>query len=198
MAQQKRSDGWILQLWGLTAVGMPVALWMIFLYAPEERVMGASQKIFYFHVPAAIVTFTAVFILLAGSVGYIWTRNRKWDHLSLAATEVAIVFCTLVLVTGPLWAKPAWGVWWTWEAKITTTLILWLLLVACRMVRHYAENSELGARLEPGHRPDGRGSGGRSRVPAVGSGARRGEAVAATRRVARSSGPGRRPTPPTP
>ncbi len=147
MAQHERSDGWIWLLWWLTALGMPVAIWMVFLYAPEERVMGASQRIFYFHVPAAIVTFTAVFVLLAGSVGYMWTRNRKWDHLSLASTEVALLFCTIVLVTGPLWAKPACGVWWTWEAKITTTLILWLLLLGCWMVRHYAENRELGARL---------------------------------------------------
>ena len=130
-----------------TAALMPVALYLIFVNAPEEKVMGAVQKIFYFHVPIAAVTFLSVFVLLAGAVGYLWTRRAGWDHLSIASAEVGLVFCTLVLITGPIWAKPAWGVWWTWEARLTTTLILWLLLSACLMVRGYAENREQGARL---------------------------------------------------
>jgi heme exporter protein C len=136
--------------WGLlaiTACAMSVAIWMAFLYAPEEAVMGAVQRIFYFHVPAAIVTFASVFLLMGASIAYLWTRNRAWDNLSRAATETALLFCTLVLVTGPIWAKPAWGVWWTWEARLTTTLVLWLLLAACLMVRGYAENRDQGARL---------------------------------------------------
>jgi len=140
-------DRVILGLWVVTSVSMCVAIWLVFLYAPEERVMGAPQRIFYFHVPSAIVTFGSVFILLGGSVAYLWTRDTRWDHVSRAATETALLFCTIVLVTGPLWAKPAWGVWWTWEAKLTTTLILWLLLAACLMVRNYAENREQAARL---------------------------------------------------
>ncbi len=137
----------VASLLGFTAVLMVAALGMVFLYAPDERVMGAIQRIFYFHVPSAIVTFASVFILLAGAVGYLWTRDERWDRLARAATEVGLLFCTLVLVTGPIWAKPAWGVWWTWEAKLTTTLVLWLLLSACVMVRGYAENREVGARL---------------------------------------------------
>jgi heme exporter protein C len=109
--------------------------------------MGAAQKIFYFHVPIAMVTFSSVLILLVASAAYLWTRRRGWDHLARAATECALLFCSLVLITGPIWAKPAWGVWWTWEARLTTTLLLWLLLVSCLMVRSYAENRELGARL---------------------------------------------------
>jgi heme exporter protein C len=123
------------------------ALYHVFLVAPEERVMGAVQKIFYFHVPIAMVTFLSVFILLAGSAGYLWTRAAIWDHLAIAACEVGLVFCTLVLVTGPIWAKPAWGVWWTWEAKLTTTLILWLLLSGCLLARRYAATPEQGARI---------------------------------------------------
>jgi heme exporter protein C len=130
-----------------TVVSILVSLWMIFIVAPEERVMGAAQKIFYFHVPIAIVTFASVFVLLAGAIGYLWTRRRVWDHLSIAATELGLLFCTLVLITGPIWAKPAWGVWWTWEAKLTTTLVLWILLAACLMVRGYAENRDQAARL---------------------------------------------------
>ncbi|MCP3980371.1 MAG: cytochrome c biogenesis protein CcsA [bacterium] len=144
---KKGIDLGIFVSWIVTALAMPVAIWMVFLYAEEEAVMGAPQRIFYFHVPIAIVTFLAVYVLLAGAVGYLWTRKPGWDHLSRAATEIGLLFCTLVLVTGPIWAKPAWGVWWTWEPKLTTTLVLWVLLAAALMVRNYAEDSELGARL---------------------------------------------------
>jgi heme exporter protein C len=123
------------------------ALYLIFQYAPEERVMGAVQRVFYFHVPAAMVAFSSTFVLLAGSVGFLWTGRRGFDYLAIAATELAFVFCTLVIVTGPIWAKPAWGTWWTWEAKLTTTLVLWLLLAAAMMVRSQAGNREQGARF---------------------------------------------------
>ena len=132
---------WIGLLWILTTVAMFLANWLVFIYVPEERVMGAAQKIFYFHVPAAMVTYAAVAVLLAGSMGYLWTRNRKWDNLSRAATEAALLFCTLVLITGPIWAKPAWGTWWTWEARLISTLVLEILLIAALMVRRYAERS---------------------------------------------------------
>jgi len=139
-----------LPLWSFfaaTAMLMPLALYAIFLNAPEERVMGAVQKIFYFHVPIAAVTFMSVLVLLTGAAGYLWTRRAAWDHLSIASAEVGLVFCTLVLITGPIWAKPAWGVWWTWEAKITTTLILWLLLAGILLSRAYASTPEQGARV---------------------------------------------------
>jgi len=126
---------------------MPAAIGMVFLYAPEEKVMGAAQRIFYFHVPSAMMTYVAVVFVLAGSLAYLWTRDLKWDNLSRAATETSLLFCTIVLITGPIWAKPAWGAWWTWEARLTTTLLLWLLLAGCLMVRRYAENRDLGARL---------------------------------------------------
>jgi heme exporter protein C len=136
---------WVLLL--TTAALMPVALHKIFLASPEERVMGAVQKLFYFHVPMAAVTFLSVFTLLAGAIGYLWTRRAGWDHLSVASAEVGLLFCTLVLTTGPVWAKPAWGVWWTWEAKLTTTLILWLLLAGILLTRAYAATPEQGARI---------------------------------------------------
>ena len=140
-------DRIIIVLWCLTTPLMWVGLWMVFLYVPDEKVMGAAQRIFYFHVPAAMATYAGVFVLLAASVAYLWTRDQRWDNLSRSATEIAVLFCSLVLITGPIWAKPAWGVWWTWEARLTTTLLLWLLLVAALMVRDYAENRDLGARL---------------------------------------------------
>ncbi|HXV75216.1 MAG TPA: cytochrome c biogenesis protein [Candidatus Polarisedimenticolaceae bacterium] len=145
--QRGAFDRAVLALWAVTTASMAVAIYLVFVYSPEERVMGAAQKIFYFHVPIAMVTFLSVFVLLAGSVGYLWTRRLGWDHLSRAATETGLLFCSLVLLTGPIWARPAWGVWWTWEARLTTTLLLWLLLVAGLMVRGYADSRELGARL---------------------------------------------------
>lgn len=131
----------------LTVPAMCVSLGLIFLRAPEEKFMGAAQKIFYFHVPSAFVAFLSVFVLLGSSIAYLWTRNRRWDNVSIAATELGMLFAALVLVTGPIWARSAWGVWWTWEAKLTTTLILWMLLAAGLMVRSYAENRDQGARL---------------------------------------------------
>lgn len=140
-------DRSIALLWGITTPLMIGALYMVFHHAPDEKVMGAAQRIFYFHVPSAMMTYAGVLVLLIGSVAYLWTRNLVWDNLSRAATEMSLVFCTIVLITGPIWAKPAWGVWWTWEARLTTTLILWALLVACLMVRRAADSRDLGARL---------------------------------------------------
>jgi heme exporter protein C len=134
-------------LLAVTAVLMFGAIYAVFVYAPDERVMGPVQRIFYFHVPSAIVTFFSVLVLLVGSIAYLWTRQPFWDNLSRAATEIGLLFCAVVLITGPIWAKKAWGVWWTWEARLTTTLVLWLILAACLMVRGYAENRDQGARL---------------------------------------------------
>ena len=134
-------------LWLVTVPLMFAAIWATFLLAPEERQMGAVQRIFYFHVPSAIATYTAVVVLLGASIAYLWTRRSIFDHIARASTEVGMLFCTLVLITGPIWAKPAWGVWWTWEARLTTTLVLWLLLAASLMVRGYARDRDTGARL---------------------------------------------------
>lgn len=131
----------------LATIGMPVASWFALQYAPTEKVMGDVQRIFYFHVPAAIVSYLCCAVLLAASILYLAKRDLRWDDLSRAATETALLFCTLVLVTGPIWAKPAWGTWWTWEARLVSTLVLEILLVASLLVRRYAEQRDLGARL---------------------------------------------------
>ena len=138
---------WLLLLWLATTIAMPAALWMVMLYAPEERVMGAAQKIFYFHVASALMMYAAVAVLLGSGVAYLWRRDLRWDDLGRAATETGLLFCGIVLVTGPIWAKPAWGAWWTWEARLTTTLVLWLLLAGALLVRSYASDRDLGARL---------------------------------------------------
>jgi heme exporter protein C len=134
-------------LWTAATLCMWWAIWMVFMYAPEEKVMGAAQKIFYFHLPSVFATYASVIVMLCASMAYLWKRDLRWDNLSRSATELGVLFCTIVLITGSIWARPAWGAWWTWEARITTTLVLWMLLVACLMVRGYADNRDTGARL---------------------------------------------------
>jgi heme exporter protein C len=127
---------------GLVLAAMMASLYMVFLYAPTEATMGDVQRIFYFHVPSAWVAFFAFFLVFLFSLVYLFQRRKKWDALAASAAEVGVMFCTLVLITGPIWAKPAWGVWWTWDARLTLTLVLWLIYVAYIMLRHYMVDPE--------------------------------------------------------
>jgi heme exporter protein C len=126
----------------LTLVAMMVSLYMVFLYAPREATMGDVQRIFYFHVPSAWVAFFAFFLVFVFSLVYLARSNKRWDTLAAACAEIGVLFCTLVLITGPIWAKPVWGVWWTWDARLTLTLVLWLIYVAYLMLRHYMTDPE--------------------------------------------------------
>ncbi len=122
-------------LLGLALALMIAALYLVFRYVPTEATMGVVQRIFYFHVPVAWTAFLAMGIVFVGSIGYLWKRDRKWDVLAHAAGAVGLVFTTLVLITGSIWAKPLWGAWWVWEPRLTTALVLWLLWVAYLLVR---------------------------------------------------------------
>ncbi|MFQ6002019.1 MAG: cytochrome c biogenesis protein, partial [Anaerolineae bacterium] len=118
-------------------LAMTLALYMVFIYAPIEKTMGVVQKIFYFHVSSAWVSFLAFFIVFLASFAYLLRPKRKLDILASSAAEIGLVFCTIVLVTGPIWAKPVWGIWWTWDARLTFTLVLWLIYVSYLMLRRY-------------------------------------------------------------
>lgn len=131
----------------LAFAGLVVALYMIFLYAPEEMTMGEVQRIFYIHVPAAWVALLGFIIIFIASIVYLMKRSQPADELAHATAEVGFIFCTCVLVTGPLWAKPAWGIWWTWDARLTLTFLLWLLYVAYLMLRNYLVNPGRAANL---------------------------------------------------
>ncbi|MBI2855908.1 MAG: cytochrome c biogenesis protein CcsA [Chloroflexi bacterium] len=133
-------------LFAISGVMMLVILYLIFLWVPTERNLGVSQRIFYFHVPLAWTMFLAFFFVLVGSVGYLWRRTPGWDQLAYAAAEIGVLFTTLMLISGMLFAKPFWGVWWTWDPKLTTSLILWLIYVAYLMLRAYSPRGEQGAR----------------------------------------------------
>jgi heme exporter protein C len=133
---------------GLVVLGatlMLVDVYLIFVVAPTDSVLGNVQRVFYFHVPMAIMSFLAFFVVFVASILYLARRNQRWDRLAHAAAEVGVVFVTLALLTGIIWARPVWGVWWTWEPRLTTTLILWLIYVACLMIRSYAPNRAQGA-----------------------------------------------------
>jgi heme exporter protein C len=115
--------------------------------APTERTMGVIQRIFYFHVPSAWTGFVAFFINLVGSIALLRTRNLKWDRLGVAAAEIGVAFFTVVLVTGPIWARPVWGIWWTWDARLTTSFVLWLLYVCYLLLRTLIDETERRAVL---------------------------------------------------
>ncbi|GAG28561.1 unnamed protein product, partial [marine sediment metagenome] len=134
-------------LLGLGLVLMIAALYLIFLHVPTERDMGVVQRIFYFHVPLAWVSLLAFSFVFVFSILYLWKRAMKWDTLAHASAEVGVVFITLVLITGTIWAKSIWGAWWTWDARLTATLVLWLTYLAYLLVRNYAAEQTQGARL---------------------------------------------------
>lgn len=128
-----------------TCIALAGSLYMVFFYAPIEKTMGVAQRIFYFHVPSAWIAFLAFFIVMVASIAYLRTNLRKWDILAYASAEIGTLFCTIVLVTGTLWAKSAWNVWWTWDLRLTTTLVLWLMYAGYLMLRKYVEG-ERGAK----------------------------------------------------
>jgi heme exporter protein C len=104
--------------------------------APTEETMGDVQRIFYVHVPAATVGFTMFFVNFLASIVYLWKRSPRADALAATSAEVGVVFCTVVLITGPIWARYAWGVWWSpWDMRLNTTLMLWLLYVSYLVLR---------------------------------------------------------------
>ncbi len=129
----------------ITGVMMLVNLYLIFMVAPTDSVLGHVQRVFYFHVPIAIMSFLAFFVVFIGSLMYLIKRTPKWDAVAHASAEVGVVFVTLALLTGIIWARPVWNTWWTWEPRLTTTMILWLIYVAYLMVRSYAPSQSKGA-----------------------------------------------------
>jgi len=132
-----RSPGtgfWIALL--LAAAGFVIVPTMI-IDAPIEPVMGFVQKIFYFHVPCAIMLFLSTFVCAGGSVAYLFKGSERGDRLALAAGELAVVFGICTLTSGPLWGRKAWGVWWQWDARLTSSLALFLMMLAYLIARKY-------------------------------------------------------------
>jgi heme exporter protein C len=126
------------RLWGLlTVVTMPVLLVMAFWYAPEDANQGAAQRIFYIHVPSAWIGFLAFAVVFVASIAFLATGARRWDDLASGSAEVGVVFTSAVLITGPLWGRPVWGVYWTWDPRLTSFLMLWLIYLSYLVLRGY-------------------------------------------------------------
>src|SRR6267154_1281525 len=126
----------------LTGLLLAYAFYEAIWVAPMERTMGDVQRIFYYHVPSAWTAFLLFFVNLVASVIYLIRKNAKADAVAVVSAEVGVVFCTVVLVTGPIWARPVWGIWWTWDLRLTTTLVLWLIYVSYLMLRRFSDSSQ--------------------------------------------------------
>ena len=122
----------------LLCYGLYQALWV----APTEKTMGDVQRIFYYHVPSAWTAGVLFLVNFLASIAYLMSRNTKADALAVAAAEVGVVFCTIVLVTGPIWARPVWGIWWTWDLRLTLTLVLWLIYVSYLLLRRFSTSGQ--------------------------------------------------------
>jgi heme exporter protein C len=121
--------------WTATAAVLAGAIAMAVWYAPVEATMGVVQKIFYVHLPSAINTFVACLVVFLASIGFLLERESRWDDLAAAAGRMAVGLCSIVLLTGMVWAKMAWNTWWTWSPRLTFSLLLWLLYVVYLILR---------------------------------------------------------------
>jgi heme exporter protein C len=126
----------------LTALLLAYSTYQALVVAPTERTMGDVQRIFYYHVPSAWTAFLLFTVNLVASVVYLVRRSAKADAVALGSAEVGVVFCTIVLVTGPIWARPVWGIWWTWDLRLTLTLVLWLIYVSYLILRKFSDSSQ--------------------------------------------------------
>lgn len=130
----------------MTRIFVPLVLIAMVLFAsgplvvanaPVEQTMGLVQKIFYYHVPSAMLLFVSAFVCGIASAVFLFRRSAAADRVALAAGELVVLFGLIVLVTGPIWARKAWGVWWEWDARLTSSLLLWMIFVAYLMVRRF-------------------------------------------------------------
>lgn len=135
---------------GLVAAGVATILvvhWMMAFWVPTEASQGVVQRIFYLHVPAAWTTFLAVGLAALASLAYLWLEDERWDATAVAAAEGALVFGAIMLLTGSLWGRIAWGTYWTWEPRLTLTLLMWFMYVGYFLVRESVTNPGRGKRF---------------------------------------------------
>jgi len=128
------------QLFGpavILTAGMFAVAPLLIVRAPYESTMGLVQKIFYFHVPSGILVLLSPFVCGIASIRFLMKQKPEADRVALAAAELTVLFGVIMLVTGPLWARKAWGVWWVWDPRVTTALLTWMIFVAYLLLRTY-------------------------------------------------------------
>lgn len=133
-------------VWALIPL-MAIALYLVFVWSPVEKTMGIVQKIFYFHVGSAWTAFLSFFVVFVSSILFLIKRKRIYDTVASVSAEIGVVFTAIVLITGSIWGRSAWNTWWTWEPRLTTTLILFFIYVAYILIRHMEGAWEKKARL---------------------------------------------------
>jgi len=131
----------------LSVIGVAVLAYMIFFWSPVEVNMGFVQKIMYIHVPSIWTSYLAFLIAFISSVLYLWKRKESFDIVALSAVEIGVIFCGFALITGALWAQPTWNTYWTWDARLTATLILLLIYCGYLLLRRMSDFGEQQARL---------------------------------------------------
>jgi heme exporter protein C len=134
-------------LGALALLAVLVGLYLAFFYAPADALQGDVQRIMYIHVPTAWVAFLAFFVVFVASLMYLWKRLPEADRLASASAEIGVLFTALTLIEGSIWGKPTWGTWWTWDARLTTTAILFVIYVGYLMLRSFVEEPDRRARL---------------------------------------------------
>ena len=130
----------------LAALGLLAGLVMDFGYAPKDAVQGNVQRIMYVHVPMAWVAYLAFFVVFLASIAYLWRRSLAADRVAQASAEMGVIFTGLAIMSGSIWGKPTWGTWWTWDARLTTTAILFVIYLGYLLLRGMVEERERGAR----------------------------------------------------
>ena len=141
------TDAKTLVLVAVTAIVMTAAIYMIFVYAPAEAVQGDLQRLFYVHMSTALIGYISFFLVFLGGTIYLVRGSVWWDRLARASATIGVVFMTIVLITGCLWGSRVWGACWTWEPRLTTTLILWFIYVGYLMLRGYVDDPRARMRL---------------------------------------------------
>ncbi len=138
---------WLPMVALLCGPALVLGQYLVWAYAPVEQTMGDAQKIFYVHVPLAWWGLIAFFTVFVSGILYLWKRNPFFDQLAGVAAETGVLFAGLALITGALWARSAWGVWWTWDPRLTTTLIMWFVYAGYLVVRVAGPGGERGAAI---------------------------------------------------
>lgn len=120
----------------LGAVAMAFCQWLIYAWTPQEATMGLMQKIFYLHLPLAWWAMVSFFLVFVGSAFYLARKNSGWDNFCVAAAEIGVLFSSLALASGIIWAKKSWGIWWTWDPRLSTTLVMWFIYASYLIIGH--------------------------------------------------------------